>query len=54
MQNREHWAISVTGLNTSEMFSAVVGAPYKANVTDNLRADVVLGVSLMSGWCLSV
>ena len=32
------------------MFSVVSEAPYKANVSDNLGSDVVLGVSLVSGW----
>ena len=41
-------------VSRSEMFSVVVEAPYKANVSDNLGSDVVLGVSLVSAWCLSV
>ena len=41
-------------MSPSEMFSVVVEAPYKANVSDNLGSDVVLGVSLVSAWCLSV
>ena len=39
-------------VSRSEMFSVVVVAPYKANVSDNLRSDVVLGVSLVSAWCV--
>ena len=41
-------------VSRSEMFSVVVGAPYKANVSDNLGSDVVPSVSLVSARCLSV
>ena len=36
-------------VSRSEMFSVVVEAPYKANVSDNLGSGVVLGVT---AWCL--
>ena len=50
----ENIAVTSDCVSRSEMFRAVVEAPYKANVSDNLLSDVVPGVSLVSAWCLSV
>ena len=45
----ENIAVTSDCVSRSEMFRAVVEAPYKANVSDNLGSDVVLGVT---AWCL--